>query len=106
MRAKIRGWRVQARDLLGVPDFVFDKERLAIFVDGCFWHGCPQCYRRPKSSRKYWDAKVQGNMARDKKVRGKLRRAGWSIIRIWEHELLTTGQVITRIERQLEKKHK
>jgi DNA mismatch endonuclease (patch repair protein) len=104
IQAEIKGWREQARDLLGVPDFVFDEERVAIFVDGCFWHGCSHCYRRPHSSSEYWDAKVQGNMARDKRVRAKLRRNGWSVIRVWEHELSEPKRAITRIERKLKEK--
>lgn len=101
MRAKIRGWRTQARELIGTPDFVFDKKHLAVFVDGCFWHGCPHCYRRPSSSKIYWESKVKRNMARDKKVKSKLRRDGWSVIRVWEHELSNVSQVIDRIQRKL-----
>ena len=101
IRAKIRGWRIQVRELPGTPDFVFDKEHLIVFVDGCFWHDCPHCYRRPSTTRKYWDDKVQRNMARDKRVKAKLRREGWSVIRIWEHELLNLAQVINRIQHNL-----
>jgi DNA mismatch endonuclease (patch repair protein) len=103
IRAKIRGWRIQVRELPGTPDFVFEKEHLIIFVDGCFWHGCPYCYRRPNTSRKYWDDKVQRNISRDKKVKAKLRREGWSVIRVWEHELSNLPQVIHRILRKLDK---
>jgi len=70
----LRGWRMYSKDLPGVPDFVFVKRKLAIFVDGCFWHGCSRCYRRPKSRRNYWDAKVRGNIARHRANRAKLRR--------------------------------
>lgn len=101
MREKIRGWRTQVHELIGTPDFVFDKKHLIVFVDGCFWHGCPHCYRRPSSSRRYWDNKVKRNMVRDKKVKAKLRRDGWSVIRVWEHELSNTIQVINRIRRKL-----
>lgn len=96
----ITGWRCQPR-LFGKPDFVFRRERVAVFIDGCFWHGCPLCYRRPKSSRKYWDAKVHANMARDKRVTNTLRRHGWSVLRIWEHELKQPEKVIPRIEAKL-----
>ena len=106
MRAKIRGWRMQAHDVFGIPDFVFDKERFAIFVDGCFWHGCPDCYRRPKSSCQYWDAKVQKNKARDKKVNMKLRHHGWSVMRVWEHELSDLKKVIATLERKLKERQK
>ena len=85
-RNKISGWR-RNQKVFGKPDFVFPKPKLAVFVDGCFWHGCQRCYTRPKSNRKFWDAKVVRNRERDKKVSAALRKAGWRVIRIWEHEL-------------------
>ncbi len=105
-QAGITGWREQASDLPGVPDFVFDNERLAIFVDGCFWHGCPRCYRRPQSSQSYWDAKVQNNVSRDKRLRAKLRRQHWSVLRIWEHSLSEPEKIVRRIMLQLMKRRK
>jgi DNA mismatch endonuclease, patch repair protein len=83
---QITGWR-RKQKLLGNPDFIFRRKRACIFVDGCFWHGCPKCYRRPGSNRKYWDEKVQKNRARDRDVNRKLRKLGWRVLRIWEHEL-------------------
>lgn len=103
-QAEIVGWREQAKDLSGVPDFVFDQEKVVIFVDGCFWHGCPHCYRRPSSSQKYWDEKVQTNMKRDKRVRAKLRRQGWSVLRVWEHSLTEPDKVVRRIKAKLAKR--
>jgi len=82
----IIGWR-RKQNLTGKPDFVFRKERVCIFVDGCFWHGCPKCYRRPGSNRAYWDAKVQRNRKRDLLVTRVLRKDGWRVLRIWEHQL-------------------
>ncbi len=100
--AAIRGWRYQARDLPGKPDFVFVRQRLAVFVDGCFWHGCPKCYRHPHSSRAYWDAKIAGNMERDRRNRARLRRMGWRVVRIWEHELVTSpAKSVRKIQRKL-----
>jgi DNA mismatch endonuclease (patch repair protein) len=104
MQAKIRGWRIQVKDLTGSPDFAFEQEMLAVFVDGCFWHGCPHCYRRPSSSRKYWDEKVRRNVARDKRVAAKLRRNGWSVIRVWEHSLAEPEKIIARIRAKLSAK--
>ena len=69
------------------PDFVFPKQRVAVFIDGCFWHGCPHCYRAPKSKRRYWDAKVIRNRERDRYQRTELRRAGWKVLRAWEHQI-------------------
>ncbi len=105
MAAKgIKGWRMQANELPGKPDFVFDEKRLAIFVDGCFWHGCPKCYRRPHSRQDYWDAKVQGNISRDRRNRARLRRVGWRTLRVWEHELAANAnrvcaKLINKLER-------
>jgi DNA mismatch endonuclease, patch repair protein len=93
--AAITGWR-RNQKVFGKPDFVFRKNRLALFVDGCFWHGCPSCYKRPKSNQKFWDAKVVRNRDRDRKVSRELRRLGWRVIRIWEHELAQRGEACAR----------
>jgi DNA mismatch endonuclease (patch repair protein) len=69
------------------PDFVFRAHRLAVFVDGCFWHGCPEHFTRPKSRQKFWDAKIARNQARDAEVTQALRKNGWRVLRLWEHEL-------------------
>lgn len=82
----ITGWR-RNQDLPGKPDFVFRARKLCVFVDGCFWHGRPKCYRRPASNQNYWDAKIQRNKGRDREVNWKLRARGWLILRIWEHQL-------------------
>ncbi len=69
------------------PDFVFREVRLALFVDGCFWHACPRHCRMPAGNRAFWRAKLARNRARDRLVTRTLRRAGWRVLRIWEHEL-------------------
>ena len=69
------------------PDFVFPKSRTAIFVDGCFWHGCPRHATKPANNRAFWEKKLAGNKTRDRRVNRTLRRAGWKVVRIWEHEL-------------------
>jgi DNA mismatch endonuclease (patch repair protein) len=69
------------------PDFVFPKLKLAVFVDGCFWHGCPRHATQPKNNREFWRRKLAGNKTRDQLVTRTLRRAGWRVVRIWEHEL-------------------
>ena len=69
------------------PDFIFRKERLAVFVDGCFWHGCPRHGTQPKGNAAFWKRKFAGNLARDRRVDRALRRAGWRVLRIWEHAL-------------------
>ena len=69
------------------PDFVFLKSRTAIFVDGCFWHGCPKHATKPANNRAFWKKKLAGNKTRDQVVNRALRRAGWRVMRIWECEL-------------------
>lgn len=69
------------------PDFVFPKLKVAVFVDGCFWHACPRCYIRPVQNRTFWDAKREMNQARDKRQTRALRKAGWTVLRLWEHDL-------------------
>ena len=69
------------------PDFVFPKHQLAIFVDGCFWHGCPKHGTQPKGNRAFWRRKFSSNQKRDRLVNRTLRKAGWRVLRIWEHEL-------------------
>jgi DNA mismatch endonuclease (patch repair protein) len=85
------------------PDFVFSQKRVAVFVDGCFWHGCPTHYRRPGSRRAFWDAKLATNRARDRLVNRTLRRAGRKVLRVWEHELTRKNErrLMLRLEHDL-----
>ena len=69
------------------PDFVFRAHRLAVFVDGCFWHGCPIHGTQPRQNAKFWREKIARNRARDRLVNRTLRAMGWRVFRIWEHEL-------------------
>ena len=82
----IKGWR-RHQPLFGKPDFAFPKLRLAVFVDGCFWHGCPLHATKPKSNGAFWRKKLATNRARDRLVTRALRQADWRVLRIWEHEL-------------------
>lgn len=93
---RIRGWR-RGSTLFGKPDFVFPKRHVIVFVDGCFWHGCPKCcLSKPKSNAGYWDDKIRSNRERDLKVSRFLRRNGWRVFRIWEHRLERTD-IIARV---------
>ena len=83
---RVTGWRRHVK-LPGRPDFAFRAERVLVFVDGCFWHGCPRCYAKPATNRRFWSLKVQTNRARDRRQSRELRARGWSVVRIWEHEL-------------------
>ena len=94
-REHVTGWR-RHLPLPGKPDFVFLKQRVVVFVDGCFWHGCPKCYRRPTSNTSYWDEKLRKNVARDNSRRGRLRRNGWRVLRIWEHSLKSNPDACVR----------
>src|SRR5947207_5342801 len=80
-------YRKYVKGIPGRPDFVFRVEKVAVFVDGCFWHGCPQHYRPPTTRRKFWRAKVEQNRTRDRRVSRELRRIGWKVLRLWECEL-------------------
>jgi DNA mismatch endonuclease (patch repair protein) len=82
----ITGWR-RHYPVAGTPDFVFLRPRVAIFVDGCFWHGCNLHFKMPSTRTNFWSAKIERNRVRDEQVSKALKRAGWRVIRIWEHEL-------------------
>lgn len=99
-REGITGWHRRYR-LTGKPDFVFFKERLAIFVDGCFWHGCPRCRNIPATNDAYWVEKNERNRARDRLITRRLRDKGWTVLRIWEHSLRNPQRVSNMIQRVL-----
>jgi DNA mismatch endonuclease (patch repair protein) len=82
----IRGYRIHY-NLPGKPDIVFIKKKIAIFIDGCFWHKCPDCFQEPETRKEFWMNKIQSNIERDKKVNEQLSDEGWTVIRIWEHEI-------------------
>jgi DNA mismatch endonuclease (patch repair protein) len=87
---RIRGWR-RNTSIFGKPDFVFPKERLAVFVDGCFWHCCPKHKSQPVANRLFWRTKLAKNRARDIRVTRTLRKMGWTVLRIWQHECRTSN---------------
>lgn len=95
-RNGLSGWR-RHQMLFGRPDFLFRKERVAVFVDGCFWHGCARHGNAPASNKDFWARKLAANKNRDKRVSRELRRNGWKVLRIWEHELKRPDAVLRKI---------
>jgi len=93
----ITGWR-RNYPLTGKPDFVFPHFKIVVFIDGCFWHGCPNHCRMPASNVNYWETKIDKNKIRDKKITKALKMKGWQVIRIWEHEI-KTGKINTKLNR-------
>jgi DNA mismatch endonuclease (patch repair protein) len=87
IRNRVIGWRVDANDISGSPDFFFPREHTAVFVDGCFWHGCPRCGHTPKTNRPYWRKKLARNKQRDAQITRKLRSSGTRVLRLWECQL-------------------
>jgi DNA mismatch endonuclease (patch repair protein) len=79
-------YRIQLRGLPGTPDIAFTRARIAVFVDGCFWHRCPEHGVSPKSNRDWWQVKLDGNVARDRRNDLALTGLGWLSFRVWEHE--------------------
>lgn len=85
-KAGIRGYRLHYR-LPGKPDIVFPKRKIAIFIDGCFWHKCPKCFPMLSTTKRYWVRKISNNVKRDKTVSKQLRDKGWKVVRLWEHDV-------------------
>lgn len=83
----ISGWRVRPSEVTGHPDIYFPDLRIAIFLDGCFWHACPKCFKLPEQNRKFWAEKIRKNKRRDREVNRVLKREGIKVVRIWEHDL-------------------
>ena len=106
VRAGIRGWKLRPKGLPGSPDFVFEARSLVVFADGCFWHGCAKCNRsRVRTNAKFWEAKTILNRKKDRRVTRRLRQDGWSVMRVWEHDLKDRLEsVVARIRRSLEKR--
>ncbi len=91
-------YRLHARTPVGRPDLVFVGPRVAIFIDGCFWHGCPEHYSRPHTRPEFWADKLRLNIARDRTQTLELERRGWTVVRVWEHDVTTSlGLVVSRI---------
>ena len=79
-------YRVNLRGIPGRPDIAFTRARIAVFVDGCFWHRCPDHGVLPKHNAEWWEAKLAETVARDRRKDSALRECGWTVIHVWEHE--------------------
>ena len=99
------GLRYRVRNgLKGRPDIVFASARVAVFVDGCFWHGCPLHSVKLKTRAVFWAEKIERNRVRDAEVRIALKKQGWTVLRFWEHEIDgALPRVVSRIHRNVEK---
>jgi DNA mismatch endonuclease, patch repair protein len=116
-RHKISGWRrhvpLTLPKLIGrgttelkrrsrvTPDFVFRSLRVAVFIDGCFWHSCPRHATRPESNADFWHAKLAANRLRDRYVTRALRELSWTVLRIWEHDLRQERRTMASVKRRI-----
>lgn len=92
VRFGVRGWCLHPKGIPGKPDFFFPKKRVAIFVDGCFWHACPTCGHIPKTNRPFWQEKLRTTSMRDRKNTKTLRHDGIRVLRFWEHDVLLRSE--------------
>jgi DNA mismatch endonuclease (patch repair protein) len=107
MRSHTQGWRVRPSEVPGVPDFLFEDERIAVFVDGCFWHGCPRCGHIPLTNRRYWVAKLARNKRRDRAISKTLKSLGYRVTRIWECQLRAAPKrCLARLKNELKRRRK
>lgn len=91
--------------VFGNPDFANKKLKIAIFVDGCFWHKCPLCYSQPKTNEEYWIKKIGKNVEKDIYITNALKEKCWIVLRFWEHEILSdVKQCVNRIEHEVKKR--
>lgn len=101
--AGIRGWHTCATGIFGKPDFVFANERLVIFVDGCFWHGCKTHRTIPETNKEFWEKKIGTTVQRDATVTARLTEEGWKVLRYWEHDIRERpSEVINEIKTVLD----
>lgn len=99
----VRGYRLHRKDIVGKPDLAFIGKRVAIFVDGAWWHGHPSKWWKGRSGQ-YWDKKIETNVARDARVDEQLQSLGWTVLRFWDFEVTKeTGACVERVKRALDR---
>jgi len=102
VRSGLRFWRMHEPSVRGSPDFFFPHLKLAVFVDGCFWHYCHRCGHLPRTRSAFWRSKLVGNRLRDSRTNKSLRSQGIKVVRVWEHDLNgrpARQRVIARLHR-------
>lgn len=98
---RITGWRRHLK-LPGRPDFTFRRERVVVFIDGCFWHRCPRCNWIPANNADYWLPKLERNVRKDREADHHLSEKGWTVLRVWEHDLRERpSSVVSQIRQAL-----
>ena len=100
-QAGVRGWTLNANHLPGKPDVLFPALKIAVFLDGCFWHGCPKCGHVPRRNTRFWETKIKLNQRRDRTKTAALRRMGFDVVRYWEHELSDSVRCVRKLEKLL-----
>ena len=98
IRNGINGWKLNYTEVVGKPDFYFYQHKLAIFVDGCFWHGCPECGHIPKTRSEFWRAKIKRTKERDQKTNLKLKDEGIKVLHFLEHDLQSKEKIESTIK--------
>ena len=92
--------------VVGKPDFIFPASKVAVFLDGCFWHGCPECYKEPATNKTFWKNKISKNKKRDKEVNRLLKKDGWKVKRVWGHQIKKTPvSCVSTLKRILAKRN-
>jgi DNA mismatch endonuclease (patch repair protein) len=100
---RIKNYRVKS-DLPGKPDILFPRSKILVFVDGCFWHMCPLCYKEPLTRKEFWSKKIESNVVRDQKNNIILSQLGWTVLRYWEHEIKKNADLVAlKIRDRIEK---
>jgi DNA mismatch endonuclease (patch repair protein) len=89
-------YRIHDRTVFGTPDMSNKTKKVAVFVDGCFWHGCSKCYKEPKTNTEYWKNKIACNLKRRKIVIKHLGRHGWNILEFWEHRVIQEPKTVAK----------
>ena len=94
--AEGKRYRIHDRSVFGTPDITNKSKRVAIFIDGCFWHGCPKCYTEQKTNTEFWRNKISRNQERRKKVKTQLKRDNWKVLQFWEHQVNINSEKVSK----------